>query len=73
MIKYICLCIYFFLINRLLKNGGVKDTNEATTNIRKSMEAYFIRKRGAKLNRTEERGNFDSTWFLLNSWPKVAS
>ena len=42
---------------------------EPTTSIRKTKEAYYIRKFKAGLNRIEEKGAFDPSLFLLNSWP----
>ena len=43
---------------------------ESNTNIRKVIEAFEIRNKNAKLNRSEEKGIFDPVWFLLNTWSK---
>ena len=43
---------------------------ESDSKIRKATEAYFIRKNKAALNRKDEMGHFNQTWFLMTSWPK---
>ena len=50
------------------KNAVTIET-ESNTSLRKTKEAFYIRKFNAGLNRIEERGAFDPALYLLNSWP----
>ena len=46
---------------------------EPSTPIRKTKEAYLIRKLKAGLNRKEEKGAFDPFLYGINSWNTVDS